>query len=435
VPAGLTPGTYDLVATNPGVAVTGTLVGAFRVLAKDTDDLSAEPADLWTSPATIFDGQTVELGLNVHRTGGNAALDDVSVAFSVEVPGQESIQLGTVSAGSVPPGPASATTVTTTWDCSGITGPAYLVAVIDPSNQVTETNESNNTVRRLITVGAAQRKHEPPHAPRLVVADGAQSTTSPRLSIAMDTSVMSATVKAAYFVERTYNSAAREWVTVQETGWLPIAATYTLTLTEQGGLHYLQAWVTDNEGRISLPSTRARINYLPEQDEVYKGQVHIYRYALEAGQHLTATLTSLQGDADLYVWDKAGHLLDSSDRGGTQNDDIAITAAASGDYQIEVRGYEDAEYHLDVQMSEPVTGRATQSTTTLLTDPTKSLPDAPAVLPDNQPLAAQSIPASEYALQWQNVYLSFAMTIVASDPTPGAKLYVPWLMQLGQSTQ
>ena len=80
VPAGMAAGAYDIVVRNPGNPNPSTLENAYTVLDAAGDDFSAGEEDLWVSPSTIRQGDTVQLGLNVHRRGGKSTTM-VEVAF------------------------------------------------------------------------------------------------------------------------------------------------------------------------------------------------------------------------------------------------------------------------------------------------------------------------------------------------------------------
>jgi len=70
VPAGLMPGTYDVVVENPG-GEAARLPQAYTVVAADADDLAVGAGDLWADPLTIHSGDAVGLGLTVHWGGGS----------------------------------------------------------------------------------------------------------------------------------------------------------------------------------------------------------------------------------------------------------------------------------------------------------------------------------------------------------------------------
>ena len=56
---------------------------------------------------------------------------------------------------------------------------------------------------------------------------------------------------------------------------------------------------------------------------------------------MQAELTTSRGDADLYVWDGAGNLLVSNNF-DLAPESVQASAAAGGEYQIEVHGYRDS---------------------------------------------------------------------------------------------
>jgi hypothetical protein len=192
-----------------------------------------------------------------------------------------------------------------------------------------------------------------------------------------------------YLVEREYVLAARQWVAVQSTGWLPFAPTHVLTLTEHGGLRYIQAWVSDGAGNISREAATAGINYNPPSSSVLKGQVRIYRLALAAGQVLSVTLQPTAGDADLYVWAPSHALGGYSNGDGLTTDSVRFAASEDGDYQIEVYGYEDATYGLTLRVLD---AGALGTTSPAVVAPSKTQRTQPATAPDSAPAVQMALP-------------------------------------------
>ena len=131
---------------------------------------------------------------------------------------------------------------------------------------------------------------------------------------------------------------ARQWVAMQNTGWIPFQNPFAWTLTSRGGVRYIQAWVSDGAGNISEVTVKTRIDYNPPSDRVLAGQVRVYRRTVTAGQRVNVTLETLTGDADLYVWRPDGNQSWVSNQEGAATDTVSFTAPQSGDYQLEVFG-------------------------------------------------------------------------------------------------
>jgi hypothetical protein len=89
------------------------------------------------------------------------------------------------------------------------------------------------------------------------------------------------------------------------------------------------------------------INLLPSQAQIAAQEGHIFRLLLPAGSSWLVRLTSLVGDADLYIWAPDGSEIGRSEL-GDPIEIIQFSAPVSGVYQIEVEGFTPAVYHLDV---------------------------------------------------------------------------------------
>jgi hypothetical protein len=159
-------------------------------------------------------------------------------------------------------------------------------------------------------------------------------------------------VASLLYLEFEYSQAANQWFPVQNSGWVTYTIAqnnYPWTLLPSAGMKYLQAWAADKAGNISLYPYRAYIDYVPATDHVEQGQVRVYRYTLAAGQVLTATVTPISGDPDLYVWPPDFPTRPpwvSNLASGV--DEVRFSAPVAGVYQIEVYGYAAAAYRLTI---------------------------------------------------------------------------------------
>jgi hypothetical protein len=80
------------------------------------------------------------------------------------------------------------------------------------------------------------------------------------------------------------------------------------------------------------------VNYVPLTDTIRGGQVKLFRQDLRAGETISITLSTLEGDADLYLFGPGGRLRFSLNP-ATMVDAIVFTAAQDGRYWIEVEGF------------------------------------------------------------------------------------------------
>lgn len=346
VPAGLQPGVYDVTAGNPGIPTLAILSNAYTVMDAVGDDLYVEPGDIWTNPITVRRGDTVQLGVNLHRRGGKTTLQSVAVRFYTGVPGAGGTLIGEAS--SPPLSPRSTEAVYTNWNAGDAPGDVTVLAVVDPGGVITETTKTNNRATRTISVLPPASDTAPPTVTSLIANNGVASASSQDVSVAIaaEDNPGGSGLHSLYLVEREFNAAAKQWVAVQRTGWLTYTTSYTMTLGPRGGVRYIQAWASDNAGNISVNVIKTRIDYIPPTDTVFQNQVRLYRRSLRAGDTLSVLLNTVEGDADLYIWNPGSIRSWVSNLAGTAQDTLTLTAPEAGVYQIEVYGYLASTYRL-----------------------------------------------------------------------------------------
>jgi uncharacterized repeat protein (TIGR01451 family) len=386
VPAGLAPGLYDVVVRNPD-GTEYTLPDSYTVIDADGLDLAVTDSDFWSDPATPRQGTEMTIGINVHRSGGSQTLDPVTVHFYLDTVDPGSL-LGTSSVPPLGPGTDVVDSAFIVWTPAE-TGQHTLYAVVDSAGQVGEGSETNNSAQwRFDVQPAVTADTTPPSLNTLQIADGSQSTTQPLAQLAFNATDNSGTVATMYLVERVYSNAARRWIPLQQSGWIPYADTFSSTLSAGGGVHYLQLWAADPAGNVSPNSLQAPINYLPEEDRVRTGQVRLYRLTLAAGETLNATVTPSTGDPDLYLWDSSGALVDYSNEYDQTADQVTFTASTAGTYQIEVYGYADSLYGISLSPN-------LSAQLTIASSPNaKTVPETPSVAADAAPPGQQALPAA-----------------------------------------
>lgn len=410
VPAGITPGVYTLRVRNLNDAAPARLPDSYTVLAAAAEDFWAAAEDLWTNPQTVHAGDSVELSLNVHRhssEGPGSAPRAVDVRFyrllgpiqaGTDDDTSQLIEIGRVTTAPIAPGDGVAS-VTVPWSTAGLEGTATIVAVIDPENQVAEATKSNNRVTRTLALLPSIGDDSAPVITSLVLNDGPAGTigetSSPGITGTLAAEDDSGAVAAMYLVERAYVLSVHKWVAVQSTGWLPFASPFTMTLTPNGGMRYIQAWVSDGAGNISQETVLGGINYNPPASTILGGEVDLYRRTITAGDVLSVTLQLTAGDADLYVWAPSGTLAAYSNAAGPATDSVAFTAVEPGSYQIEVYGYADATYSLFIQV-QPVgtAGAGAPDAAPSIVSPSKPLRSLPAVAPACTPSVQVALPAA-----------------------------------------
>ena len=315
-------------------------------------DLRSDALHLWTAPVAPRQGQETHIGLVVTRIDGEAGIGPVLVRFyqdhiaqdtiigerEIQVIGVNGVQnTGPVSWGDLPAG------TYTLW------------AKIDPLGTFPETDETNNVISRIVTIHEAVADNVPPTIDRVVLNGGESESSSLQVELVLTAqdNPGGSGLGHVLVTELHWNDAARAWSPVQSSGWLPFADTLAWTLDTAGGLRYIQVWVSDRVGNISAHPAKAAISYSPEIHTVGAGEVRVYRQTLDLDQCLAVNLISKVGDADLYIWPPGyseGGAYWYSLNGAGQDDEIVLVAPVAGTYQIEVEGFTDATFELNVEV-------------------------------------------------------------------------------------
>ncbi|MGB0383728.1 MAG: trypsin-like serine protease, partial [Ardenticatenaceae bacterium] len=365
VPADQQPGHYHLTVSNDD-GTQATLSNGYMVLAPDAEDLFAYEYQLWSNPATLRAGQAAEIGLTVHRQGGESTLKNVTVAFSLGDPNDDGTPIGDGVVRLLGPD-SQKNTNGVSWSPDEA-GTYQIYATIDPENGVDEADEDNNVIVRTLTVLPEADDSSAPTVDQFTIDGGAIETTSldVQLSIsASDASGSASTgVESLFIVEYEYNPGAASWVPVHlSDDWQPYKntpSTINWTLSPAAGIKYLEAWVADGAGNISLSGQSALINYMPASETLMSGGSRVYAYTLSAGQSLTAHLTPTSGDADLYIWPESAATPPYSINGAGEVDEVSFTASQDGTYMVEVFAYTDSTYTLTVDIGTRATTNNTR---------------------------------------------------------------------------
>jgi len=210
---------------------------------------------------------------------------------------------------------------------------------------------TNNTAQRAITVMPVTAVDQiAPVVLDVNLNDGVSEVVNGTASVVTTASdnVGGSGLAGMYIVERIFDAGSLNWSVTQETGWIPFSPRYPLELAGGAGLRYIQVWVSDVEGNVSERPARATVNFTPDNATVLQGQVKLFRRTLNPGEQLSVSLSSLTGDADLYVWGPDGRLVGSSDLVGAVTDSVSFTATGFGIYQIEVVGFAESTYRLTI---------------------------------------------------------------------------------------
>jgi len=376
-------------------------------------DLVIGALDVWTDPATIYAGDLAGVGVNV-RSNSDHTLTSVQVGFYLGNPaaGGKPIGEGVYTLPVIGTWSVASQWTTAVWDTTGLAGTREIYVVVDPANQIVEADEGNNTVVRRVQIasGAVLGADTTPPTGRVEIQGGALSTEGRAVSLTLDAAdnPSGSGVAKVYIVELALNMAVRQWLPVQQSGWLPYAASLPWTLAEGGGGRYLQAWFADGAGNISVAPATAFINLTPPEEALTANGWSLYRLPLRAGQQATVTLTPIAGDPDLYIWapgeTRRPTYLSNQDGGAT--DQVVFTATRDGVYQVQVYGYSAARFRLT--LATQASAQTELSAQAELAQTQKSLPAQPLSLAE--PAAQLGVPP-----------------VAEITSPPGRNLYLPLL--------
>lgn len=394
VPAEMTPALYDLTVQTE--EDTYTRLRSYNMLEPTpVDDLTSHAHWLWTNPAQLQVEGPINrgVGLNVQRLGGCqksaplAVLKNVSVEFVLELP------TGTHVLGRSDIPELSPTFIETTpkviWEPEE-PGLYSICAIIDPDNEIEETDETNNRICRTVTVSDnSEPDITAPVVHELVIEDDATDTTQITVTLDVEAEDMEPDPRSGVdmikFVEYEYNFASGYWVPVQQPLWVNYEIAeenYPWTLIQTYGVRYIDAKAIDKAGNISLDSAIDFINLLPtaQSGVLEQDGADFYRIYVNAGDTLSATLTPIWGDSDLHIWGPDNLYL-SSLNDGTSVDFLIFPVPETGIYQIEIHAHSDASYRLIFEVYNNTSAIEFRG----FDNSSKTDPDAPMVRLDNYP--------------------------------------------------
>jgi hypothetical protein len=408
---------------------------AYQVLDPVTaNDLYAEPYDLSSTPSNLKVGEKAWLTLKVKRIGGQGGTDLLFVDFYI---------------GSIDPanliGRATVTGISPNEDANSSfvewtpteRGEVKIIAVIDASNNVAESDETNNIVEatRQVSMRLVADTH-PPVVSGLAVNGGVNEVSEPEVELSalvedlpdpVNPSTLVSGPSRIYYVELHWYSGlggnGGSWIPVNWTEWLPYdGSSDSFTLHPTPGLRFLQAWGADGAGNISNRPDGRSLTYVPDQDEVSQGEVRVYRRSVEAGQCLSVQVIpqAANMDPDLYVWTPSGNPVYSINGAG-EVDRVTIQPTVAGSYQIEVEGFTDAVYTININVSANCSlSRADQPA-----EVTAKAPRAIPAIPVEEAPSLTDAPAPQEEIIQYLMFLSVSSASRQTEATP--TIYLPML--------
>lgn len=142
------------------------------------------------------------------------------------------------------------------------------------------------------------------------------------------------------------------WQSVKTSGWVPYQTTYPWTLTNQSGAHFMGVWVADsskNRSRLTFNAIDFASLVLPGA-HVDQGDMVPYLVYYPVGVQVTATLNTLSGAADLFVWHPGNMFApdETSPTPGTNPQTITFTTKTAGTYLFLVFGKQASDFDLTI---------------------------------------------------------------------------------------
>lgn len=184
----------------------------------------------------------------------------------------------------------------------------------------------------------------------LTGAGALTSATQQRLTVQASDSGGSR-LGSIYVIEYRYSGNAQDaWQVVRRSGWQPFGANngkiVDWTISSDPGVRFLQVFVSDRAGNVSVSPGLTYLNYQPAAATIATDEQRIYRISPPAGQQVTVRMDVLSGNPDLYIFGPSVSFAPESD---APVESTSFTAAG-GTYQIEVEGHLAGSYQLQITL-------------------------------------------------------------------------------------
>jgi uncharacterized repeat protein (TIGR01451 family) len=168
-----------------------------------------------------------------------------------------------------------------------------------------------------------------------------------------------------YVREWTPDPTTGMWTVAQSSGWIGYSPSYTWTLSAGQGVKYLGVWVADGARNVSVldEGSLAFVNRIDGSQVLADRQRVQYRGNIERGSLISAYLTTVTGDPDLYVWRPFNAFrpdLYSNDTvaPGEMEGGSAELVQRGGRYLMDIQAVGDSEYRLAMAGQPPAEAAA-----------------------------------------------------------------------------
>lgn len=352
VPAELPAGMYDLVLKNP--TEQGIIrPNAYQIVGEGVGDIATAGHSVFVRPVGgPIVGEEAEVGFRFYRTNG-LTLTNVIVDIYDNPPNQGGML---IDSGVIPELVPNGTAVyTTTWTPTNA-GLHRLYGVIDPDNLILEVDETNNTDAHPVLVRNPNGQNAPV-INTFTINNGTSPVIQSREIICnIDATLLQAhtnipTGEPAYilYIDHVFDQSVYDWVPIYTAGWLPYdeaSTNFHWHLRPQPGAHYVQVWVADEFGNVSeRPGEQFMTLARPDGANITHGEAHVYLRPAQVGQTIRVRLTSLSGDADMYLYAPDGEQVAAS-FATTYSETVMYMAESDGVYHLEIVGAENGRYRL-----------------------------------------------------------------------------------------
>jgi hypothetical protein len=387
VPSGLTAGIYDLKGKNIGANQTEFIFPkSYQVINAQQDDFLITKDDIWTLPVSPAKNEQIQVGVTIHRQGGLVSKQVKATFYRVSQSGDS--YLGSATSAPMLPGLGTEEEVSISWNLAGLNLDTVKVKVIiDPENLINEANENNNLALRSFNLLPPRPDTIPPTIIDFTINNNAISSENSAVQLVTSAEDLGGSGLAWMMIKEWGYENSNGWGKQKAADWLPYQSSYTYTLSEHAGVHFLRVYVKDGAGNITQAYIQKQINYLPKTTTIYVNQTIVYRIPLKAGDSLTVDLFTTLGDADLYIFNPDASRNWPSTNKGAEKDTVAFVASEAGKYQIEVFGYETkSQFYIKVNGN--IQGVADKNTQNLSEKPVKS---QPTISPTNEPVSNTAV--------------------------------------------
>lgn len=313
------------------------------------------------SQETLSPGEELTYTIGLVNTGGSTA----TVKVVDPIPAELEYVAGSVTGG----GSYNSETRTLTWEGVEVASretksltfkarPATTVTSVTPVvNRATISSGALSFERSARVMLLPEEDEEerpvdriPPRVDRVTINDGVSTVTERNVTLQID-AWDNVAVTRMMIEEWRITTRPPRWEKVRSSEWVTFARTYDWELGAESGTRLIAVQVQDAAGNTSRMSRNsiATVSLLTP-GEVGEKEFMPYMAYFEAGVDVTATLTTLTGDADLYVWYPGRVWLPNrvSLNPGTATDSVSFRTPRAGVYLFLVYGAEASTYTLSI---------------------------------------------------------------------------------------